>query len=405
MKTLRKIMMALFAIACIGMTVSCNKEDNNDNGGGNSALVGTWKISSILVNGDDWTQNMPGEIQVTLNASGSGTIAIFGRNENFTWTATSSTLTVTTPGNDVVNCNIASLTSTSCTLTSHNMTFPVVGDIEGEVTITLTKVGGGDNPGPDNNYSNLIVGTWQVTQTIVNGQDVTVQSGDVKLSFTANGQGLLNHNGETENNDFGWSISGNTITITPHGDAPATFTIVSLDGQTCTFTGSRMPGVEQDLGDVRITMVKINNPNPDPNPITGSLEGTSWGFVYDTAYSNTEEGHVYGGSVSISLLISFTTTTQGTATVAMAMQTTIDGEEVPELNQNTNSTSPFTYNYNVDTHSGIITAPNMDREEGEPETITVPFSYDATRNVIVVTNANQGGNDDMLPNTIVLTRR
>lgn len=413
MKTLRKIMMALFAIACIGMTVSCNKEDNNDNGGGNSALVGTWKISSILVNGDDWTQNMPGEIQVTLNASGSGTIAIFGRNENFTWTATSSTLTVTTPGNDVVNCNIASLTSTSCTLTSHNMTFPVVGDIEGEVTITLTKVGGGDNPGPDNNYSNLIVGTWQVTQTIVNGQDVTAQSGDVKLSFTANGQGLLNHNGETENNDFGWSISGNTITITPHGDAPATFTIVSLDGQTCTFTGSRMPGVEQDLGEVRITMVKINNPNPDPNPDPdpdpdptpiATLVGTNWAYNFSYSDSRTVEGATYEASISIDITLSFTTATQGTATETEAMQVSINGVPNPEMSETDSETNPFTYTFNEASQSGTITITTTHEEDGETFTETNTLTFTATQGALTVVNPDPDPEGTM-PSTLVFTRR
>ena len=355
------------------------------------------------------TQSIPEDVQITLEANGSGTITIFTRTEGFSWTATSSTLTVTTPGNEVISCNIVSLTSTSCTLTSSNMTFPVVGNIEGEVTITLTKVGGSDNPtpNPDNNYSTLILGTWLLDGLIHNGTDMSnMLPSNIQLSFYANGSGMMSDNGETENNGFNWVINGSTITITPR-NGQFTFTIASLTATECSFSGDYLSMADIELrGDIQMHMTKVSNPNPDPdpNPITGSLEGTSWGFVYDTTYSNTEEGHVYGGSVSISLTISFTTTTQGTATVAMAMLTTIDGEEVPEMSQNTNSTSPFTYNYNVDTHSGTITAPNMDREEGEPETFTIPFSYDATRNVIVMTNANQGGNDE-LPSTIVLTRR
>lgn len=410
MKTLRKIMMALFAIACIGMTVSCNKEDNNNNNGngGNSALVGTWKISSVLVNGEDWSQNMPGDIQITLNASGSGTITIFNRNENFTWSATSSTLTVTTPGNEVINCNIVSLTSTSCTLTSHNMTFPVMGDIDGEVTITLTKEGSPDpQPGPDNNYSTLIVGTWQVTQTIVNGQDVTEQSGNVQLSFTANGRGLLNHNGETQNNDYSWSINGSTISINPDHGSPATFTIVSLDGQTCTFTGSRMPGVEQDLGEVRITMVKINNPNPDPNPDPtpiATLVGTNWVYNFSYSDSRTVEGATYEASISIDITLSFTTATQGTATETEAMQVSINGVPNPEMSETDSETNPFTYTFNEASQSGTITITTTHEEDDETFTETNTLTFTATQGALTVVNPDPDPEGTM-PSTLVFTRR
>lgn len=150
MKTLKKIMMALFAIACIGMTVACNKDNDNNNGGGSgntdSRLVGTWKISSVIVDSLDMSQLVRGS-QIIMNANGSGTINIMGQNNSFTWSTNGNTLTVIPSGNssETITCNIASITATSCTLTSSNMSFPGVGPIEGQVTITITKEGG-DTP-------------------------------------------------------------------------------------------------------------------------------------------------------------------------------------------------------------------------------------------------------------------
>ena len=145
MKTLKKIMMALFAIACIGMTVACNKDNDNNNGGGSgntdSRLVGTWEISSIMLNGQDMSQMVRGS-QIIMNANGSGSFLIMGQNNSFTWSTNGNILTVIPSGNnsETITCNIASITATTCTLTSNNMSFPGVGPIEGEVTITLTHI-------------------------------------------------------------------------------------------------------------------------------------------------------------------------------------------------------------------------------------------------------------------------
>ena len=40
MKTLKKIMMAMFVMACVGLTVSCNKDNDNGNGGGDNPPSG-----------------------------------------------------------------------------------------------------------------------------------------------------------------------------------------------------------------------------------------------------------------------------------------------------------------------------------------------------------------------------
>lgn len=407
MKIMKRLMAALFAFALLGITTACEKDNDNNNGGGNggnASLVGTWKINQITANGTDITQMIPEDVQIGLEANGSGSITIFSRTERFSWTATSSTLTVTTPSNETINCTIVSLTNTTCTLTSNNMTFPVMGDIEGEVTITLTKVGGGDNPTPDNNYSTLIVGTWQTTQTFANGQDVTAMVGNVQLTFAADGRGLLNHNGETENNGFGWSINGSTMTINPDHGSSSSFTIVSLDSQTCTFTGTRMPGSDQTFNEIRITMAKVNNPNPNPNPdpIT-NLVGTSWSYTLDTSFTETYEESTINISATGTLTLSFTTVSAGTMSMNVAMQASIGGIPVPELSGNQSRNVPFTYVYNESTRSGSLTATMpADDDEDEDETIILPFTYNAELNALVVINPDP---DPMMPQTIIFTRR
>lgn len=415
MKTLKKILIALFAIACVGMTVACNKDNDNNNGGGSgntdSRLVGTWEISSIMLNGQDMSQMVRGS-QIIMNANGSGSFLIMGQNNSFTWSTNGNILTVIPSGNnsETITCNIASITATTCTLTSNNMSFPGVGPIEGEVTITLTKAGGDPDPQPDtNDYNTLILGTWQVDHMTYNGVDVTSQMlhRTVKLSFYQGGTGLLNDNGETQNNDFSWVITGNTITVTEHGHS-MNFTINSLTSTECTFTGTNMEMDGEMLeGDITIHMTKDNgsNPGPGPEPINGSLAGSSW--QYATEYNNTEEsqGQVVSTSTSVSLTVSFTNETQGTASMSISMTTTLNGTILPEGTFTENETSPFTYTYNQSTHEGSLTATVENPETHQSETKTLPFTYDSENDVIVATDPDYDPENEgnMLPQTITLT--
>lgn len=404
MKTLKKIMMALFAIACIGMTVACNKDNNNNNGGGSgntdSRLVGTWEISSIMLNGQDMSQMVRGS-QIIMNANGSGSFLIMGQNNSFTWSTNGNILTVIPSGNssETITCNIASITATTCTLTSSNMSFPGVGPIEGEVTITLTKAGGDPDPQPDtNSYNTLILGTWQVDHMTYNGVDVTSQMlhGTVKLSFYQGGTGLLNDNGETQNNNFSWVITGNIITITEHSHT-MNFTINSLTATECTFTGTNMEMDGEMLeGDITIHMTKTGDtptPGPNPDPVTGELTGTSWGYSYSG--TRTEQGMTV--NYTFDMLLAFTTSTTGTLDESITY--TFMGQTDTE-SENIN----FTYTYDVNSHSGTMTATTTDPDTGEPETNTLPFTYNSTNNTITVTNPDPEGAQGPLPQTIVFTR-
>lgn len=366
---LKKFMMALFAFALMGVTTSCNKDDDNGGGSNDSRLVGTWQISKVIAMGQDVTTMIP-EVRITLNADGTGVTTIDGHNDSFHWRVGGNSFTVNT-GEEEISCTITNLTQNECTFTSSNMSLPEVGAIPGEVTITMVRVGGGGN-----NYNTLIVGTWQVTQTIVNGQDYTAQTGDVKLTFNADGRGLLNDNGDTQNNGFNWSISGKTMTISPDHDSGAEFTIVSLDGQTCTFMGTKMPGVSQTFEEVCITMVKTGGDNPNPNP-DGTLVGTRW--MYHTEGTETDNGYDYIYNLNDEL--AFTTATTGIMTESGHITVMHDGSIVDS--GDINDSAPFTYTYNESYHEGTITATYTD--DGETYTANMNFSYNADEDVIVVT--------------------
>ena len=399
MKTLKKIMMALFAIACIGMTVACNKDNDNNNGGGSgntdSRLVGTWKISSVIVDSLDMSQLVRGS-QIIMNANGSGTINIMGQNNSFTWSTNGNTLTVIPSGNssETITCNIASITATTCTLTSSNMSFPGVGPIEGQVTITITKEGG-DTPQPDtNSYNTLILGTWQVDHMTYNGVDATEQMlhGTVKLSFYQGGTGLLNDNGETQNNNFSWVITGNIITITEHSHT-MNFTINSLTSTECTFTGTNLE-IDGHMveGNITIHMTKTGDtptPGPNPDPVTGELTGTSWGY----SYSGTRTEQSITIDYTINMLLAFTSSTTGTLNETI---TAMGYSETENIN--------FTYVYDVTSHTGTMTATFTNPETHESETSTLPFTYDLTTNTITVTNTTPDADEGFLPATLEFYR-
>lgn len=398
MKAIKKMMMAMFVMACIGMTVACDK-DNDDGGNGNdnnySTLIqGTWQIDHATSNGQDITPYVA-RIQLTFNANGSGLMNDGGQTENngFNWAISGNVITITTTHGGVqMDFNITNITSTECTFTGARMELD--GQFLENIEIHMVKVngGGGDNPDPGNNYSTLIVGTWQTTQTFADGQDITAMVGNIQLTFTADGRGLLNHNGETENNGFSWSINGSTMTVNPDHGSSSTFTIVSLDGQTCTFTGTQMPGSDQVFDEIRITMVKTNNPGP--GPITGSLEGTEWEFFYSG--SMVEEG--ISISYNIAMELSFTTATNGTL---------LEKIEFSAMGQteSQNENIPFSYTYDPDTHTGTLTATFTDPYSGETETNTIPFTYSPSEDAITISNPDPQSTEDILPDTLVFIRK
>ena len=220
---------------------------------------------------------------------------------------------------------------------------------------------------------------------------MTEMIGTIRFTFNANGTGVLSDNGETQNNDFTWVISGNTITITEHGHNME-FTITNMTATECSFNGTTMYMDGQSMtGNFEIHMVKVNGGGDDPNPdpVPGELTGTSWGYTYSGSF--TEQGMEI--NYTINMLLAFTTSTTGTLEETMAI-TSMDYSDTETIN----------FTYDVNTHSGTMTATTTDPDTGEPETMTLPFTYNPSTNTITVTNTSPDADEGILPRVIEFTR-
>ena len=99
--------------------------------------------------------------------------------------------------------------------------------------------GNGNNSG-DNTYSSeMFVGNWLVENMTVDGENMTPEN--MVFSMYEDGTGLANDNGETENNGFAWSVSGDKLTITPRSGVQYVYTVNSLTDNECTFSGNNVP--------------------------------------------------------------------------------------------------------------------------------------------------------------------
>lgn len=260
-----------------------------------------------------------------------------------------------------------------------------------------------EDPGPDNNgggdnnngYNTLLVGTWQLDGLTHNGEDLSQMLPNIKLSFYSDGTGMMNDNGETENNGFSWSISGNTITVTPrHGQY--TFTIESLTATECSFKGTYLEMADIELqGDIHMHMTKINAPEPGPGPNPGGdfPVGTIW--QYELSMTETDEGVTY--DINISMRLHFNEGGQGILT--MYQEAVVGDRPIYSDSED----MPFTYTYNSSANAGTITASFVDDETGETETETLTFTYDASANTITLINPDPEPDDPMGSN-MVFTR-
>ena len=111
------------------------------------------------------------------------------------------------------------------------------------------------NAGTNTQFTQWMIGTWLVDYASFNGTEETPEN--MKMYFYFDGSGLMNDNGETENNQFVWSISGNTITITLRNNRVLPYTILQMSEDEITFSGTVMPGYDME-GDVIIRMAKID---------------------------------------------------------------------------------------------------------------------------------------------------
>ena len=411
MKTLKKIMMAMFVMACMGLTVSCNKDDDNGGGSNNNystLILGTWQVDRMSYNGMSISGEqliaVMGNAQLTFNANGTGLLNHNGEtlNNDFRWSISGNTLTVTPHNDTTINVTIVQMTSTECTWTASDI--EMMGqEMVGQVEIHMVKVGDNPDPQPDPQPDttvnrDLLLGTWQINAMTLNGQDMSsmVAPMHVKIHLEGTGAGVISMSGNEY--PFSWTLTGNVLNINT-GNETINATITSQTADQVVFTSNNMsfPGMGTLPGEANITLVRYNgddpdpDPDPNPDPVPGELTGTSWGYNYSGTL--TEQGMTF--EYNINMLLAFTTSTTGTLDESIT---------IPSMGYSDTGNINFTYDYNVTSHTGTMTATVTDPESGDTETQTLPFTYNPSSNTITVTNPNPDSDEGIIPQTIVFYR-
>lgn len=251
-----------------------------------------------------------------------------------------------------------------------------------------------DNPEPTtpggNGDGNSLVGKWKVDNMTYNGNEMTPQ--DMVLVMNANGTGDVLHNGQSENDNFTWSVNGNVLTVHPNGGGEYSFTIVSISATEASLNGNVVPGTDMQ-GDVTMHLTKVNgggdNPGPDdPNP-DNFLAGTIWEYWHQETETDTLDGETYSYIVKVIIRLHFNNGGQGIITEAYNLTTT-DGQVLYDDTED----APFTYTYNEATHSGSLTMTQVvDERSGETETFSLTFTYNASNNTLVIINPDYDPRD------------
>lgn len=113
--------------------------------------------------------------------------------------------------------------------------------------------GGGTNQN-NTDYAKMIVGTWRVDNMTLNGENFTPEN--FLIIMNSDGTGLLNDNGETENNQFTWSVSDKVLTIV-HRHGQGDFNISSISDTEATLEGNTVPGSDGIDGDVVMHLNRV----------------------------------------------------------------------------------------------------------------------------------------------------
>lgn len=148
MKTLRRMMMAMFAIATIGLTVACQKDDSEPvSGDTNGSIVGNWTVDKLSYNGSAIATDSL-QMFIDVNENGTGAVRHQQATATFTWTKTGTTLTISPDGMSAsYTYTITKLTDTEANLVG--TVVPIMG-LEGDVTIHMVKdATPGDDPGDE----------------------------------------------------------------------------------------------------------------------------------------------------------------------------------------------------------------------------------------------------------------
>jgi hypothetical protein len=243
MKALRKMMMAFVAIATLGLTTACEK-DNSEPASGNTDgnIVGTWKVDKMTLNGMSMNTDSL-NIAILVNSDGTGVVSRPDATLSFGWSQNGTTLTITpTAFGSSFDYTITLLTDTEASITG---TVVPGTDIQGDVTVHMVRI---DNPG-DTTATTFPAGTnWTYSYTTepfnVEYQGMTVPASvqlTMNLAFDAEGQnGTLEMNGTpivtlpyvgampltdyavSENASFTYTYDAATATGIANGHLPGT---------------------------------------------------------------------------------------------------------------------------------------------------------------------------------------
>ena len=249
MKTLSKIMMAMFAIATLGMAVACQKSDSTDDGTGdiNASIVGTWKV----VGAYDGEYTIPGmdnmNLSIVMNENGTGAAQSAMISYPFNWALNGTTLNITIAGDSsqtqTLTYTVTKLTATQCVI--KGTVVPVIGYTaqHGEVRLDLERDGGTDpdpdpeprpDPDPDPDPQPVDSAAFPAgTNWVMNfSQDVTIDTMGTEINATITLEGTLNFN-----------ATGNSGVMTYEGEVNATIpgvpipvTVFEVDPTTVNFT-------------------------------------------------------------------------------------------------------------------------------------------------------------------------
>ena len=186
-KVLSILMAAMFAVAM----VSCEKDEPEDNPGGDNPgvdlttqLVGKWQSEHILINGEEQAMQMT----IIMNADGTGNLG--NGSETFSWHVDGNNVVVTNPHGNTFSFTVTNITDQTMVITGN--TIPGTSQqaqFEGHF-----KKATGDNPG-DPDPGDLGIGTPELVSstesTITVSSHVTGSVGDYLWQFPNYSCGII----------------------------------------------------------------------------------------------------------------------------------------------------------------------------------------------------------------------
>lgn len=101
--------------------------------------------------------------------------------------------------------------------------------------------GGPNGGGNDNDGLTMaqVVGTWQSTRIMVNGEDVQAE---MSITMRNDGTGYM----DDPNDVFHFTLEGMNVMVTPpHGEGPLPFTVESITDSEMVMSGNTIPNTDQ----------------------------------------------------------------------------------------------------------------------------------------------------------------